>query len=508
MTQPNIILIMADQMRGDCLSYHGNRVDVSQYGHPVVETPNLDHLAARGAYYPHAYSAVPSCLPARATLMTGMDQWHTGVLGMGRGQGPIPNDFPHTLAGTLRDAGYRTHLVGKGHFTPQRTSMGFQSAELDESGRLIGDGLQDEYRAWFDREKRRDITPDDHGVFWNSWMARPWHTEEYLHPTAWTMSRSLHFLEQRAKQRDKHLGQTQPFFLNISFARPHSPYVPPQPYFDMYINQETPAPFIGDWAGMNDCPDDALDVNAWRGKLSPQRIHRGRAGYYGEITFIDTQIGRLINWLTRHQPDTLRNTWIVFTSDHGDMVGDHHLWRKTYAYEGSARVPMIVAPPVGQETQITDNIVDNVVELRDVMPTLLDIAGVERPPTVMGESLLKLCTEQHETQPTWRRYLHGEHCWCYGREQEMQFVTDGHRKFVWLPRIDVKQFFDLDADPGETRNLVDAPNYADEVAMWQGFLAEALAVRDCGWVRDGQLVCEDDGPLVSPYRNVRFMGNV
>ena len=135
MSRPNVVFIMADQMRGDCMSCDG---------HPVVETPNLDHMAARGVRFPHAYTAVPSCIPARSTVMTGMDQWHTGVLGMGRGQGPIPNDFPHTLAGTLADAGYATHLVGKGHFTPQRADMGFQSSELDESGRLIAQGLRDE----------------------------------------------------------------------------------------------------------------------------------------------------------------------------------------------------------------------------------------------------------------------------------------------------------------------------------------------------------------------------
>ena len=93
--------------------------------------------------------------------MTGMNQWHTGILGMGGGQGPIPNDFPHTLAGELTRTGYRTHLIGKGHFTPQRAKMGFESHELDESGRMLRHGQKDEYRTWFDAEKQRDITPDD-----------------------------------------------------------------------------------------------------------------------------------------------------------------------------------------------------------------------------------------------------------------------------------------------------------------------------------------------------------
>ncbi|GIX06008.1 MAG: hypothetical protein KatS3mg115_0411 [Candidatus Poribacteria bacterium] len=109
------------------------------------------------------------------------------------------------------------------------------------------------------------------------------------------MTRAIHFLAQRDFSR--------PFFLNISFARPHSPYVPPQPYFDYYDRMELPEPHIGDWAEMFDRP--VTSVNAWCGRLSPRRVHRARAGYYGEINFIDTQIGRLMNWLRRHQPEGL-----------------------------------------------------------------------------------------------------------------------------------------------------------------------------------------------------------
>ncbi len=483
--QPNVILIMADQMRGDCLSADG---------HPVVETPHLDHLAGTGSRFEHAYTAVPSCLPARAILMTGMNQWHTGVLGMGRGQGAIPNDFPHMLGGELVNAGYQTHLVGKGHFSPQRAYMGFQSRESDESGRMFRDGEQDEYRAWFDREKKRDITPDDHGVDWNSWVARPWHTEEHLHPTAWTMSRAMHFIAHRDASR--------PFFLNVSFARPHSPYVPPAPYFDMYDRGETPPAHIGDWSEMHDRPADAWNVNAWRGKLSDARIHRGRAGYYGEISFIDTQIGRLRNWLGRYQPDVAANTWIIFLSDHGDMVGDHHLWRKTYAYEGSARIPFIVAPPPNQRGRVTQGVVDEPVEIMDIMPTILDAAGVDMPPTVDGRSVIPL---MQGDAAGWREYIHGEHCTCYSPEQEMQYVTDGHRKLVWLPRIDRTQFFDLDEDPGECVDLADDPTHATEVSLWRDRLIAELTARDCGWAQDGGLSCPDE-PLVSPYREERYLG--
>ncbi len=473
---------MCDQMRGDALAADGNE---------YISTPNLDSLASRGARFSHAYSAVPSCLPARASLMTGQNQWHTGILGMGRGQGPIPSDYPHTLAGELKGAGYRTHLIGKGHFHPQRATMGFESAELDESGRMP----DSEHRRWFREHAPYGVTPDDHGVNWNSWHARPWHTEEHLHPTAWTMSRALDFLG--------HHDPTRPFFLNISFARPHSPYVPPPWYFSMYEKHGTPPAVVGRWADMHDAPaGEARNPNAWHGRMSDAEIHRARCGYYGEISFIDTQIGRMLNWMRYNlDQETQNRTWIIFTSDHGDMLGDHNLWRKTYAYEGSARIPFLIVPPARDAKGIR-SVPQEVVELRDIMPTILDIAGVGCPPTVDGCSLLPVLKEP---ATDWRPYIHGEHCTCYSEAQEMQYLTDGRRKFIWLPRIGVEQFFDLEKDPGETENLVKDQSYAQEVEKWRNALIAEMKARDCGWVKDGRLHCPPQ-PLVSPFKNVRRFG--
>jgi hypothetical protein len=108
---------------------------------------------------------------------------------------------------------------------------------------------------------------------------------------------------------------------------------------------------------------------------------------------------------------------------------------------------------------------------------------------------------------TWRDYVHGEHCHCYDADLEMQYVTDGKRKFVWLPRIGEEQFFDLEADPGECHNLIDTAERQEEVSQWRGYLVDVLAERDCGWVQDGKLVTQPEGvPLVSPYRDVRWQG--
>jgi len=409
---------------------------------------------------------------------------------MGRGQGSIPNDFPHTLAAELCRAGYRTHLVGKGHFHPHRAPMGFGSMELDESGRMP----DSDHRTWFAKNAPDGVTPDDHGVDWNSWHARPWHTEERLHPTYWTMTRSMDFLGTH--------GEDSPFFLNISFARPHSPYVPPKHYFDTYYCGELADPHVGEWAQVHDDPDTAVDPNAWRGRMTVERIRRARAGYYGEISFIDTQIGRLMNWMRRERARQFANTWFLFTSDHGDMQGDHNLWRKTYAYEGSARIPFLVVPPLGQDRPQRRS-ADEVVELRDVMPTLLKAAGLSIPGTVDGRSVLPLLTAPASD---WRKYIHGEHCTCYSEEQEMQFVTDGTRKFIWLPRTGREQFFNLNDDPGEICNLIDDPASQDEIQTWRGHLIRELDSRDCGWVAGGELCCPSDDPLVSPFRDVRWQG--
>lgn len=215
--RPNLLLITTDQQRGDCLGCEG---------HPVLQTPYLDELAERGARFTRAYSAVPSCTPARAAILTGMDQWNHGRLTMA---GTDALEYPATLPGELAKAGYHTQAVGKMHFFPQRRLYGFHNMVLDESGRRFGDFISD-YHLWFERHKEGEYGYRDHSIDWNSWMARPSHLPEHLHPTHWTASEGIHFLRRR--------DPTKPFFLWLSFARPHSPYDPPRVYWDMYINND------------------------------------------------------------------------------------------------------------------------------------------------------------------------------------------------------------------------------------------------------------------------------
>ena len=463
--RPNILLIMTDQQRGDCLGCDG---------HPVQETPYLDMLASGGVRFRRAYSAVPSCIPARSCLLTGTDQWHTGVLGMGRGQGPMPDRFVHTLPGELAAAGYHTQAIGKNHFHPQRALNGYHNCIIDESGRVESPRFVSDYRRWFEQNKDGPYGYRDHSVGWNSWMARPTHLPEHLHPTHWTAQQAIDWLDRRDPNK--------PFFLKVSFARPHSPYDAPQVFWDMYKDRDIPEPAVGDWAEANDVPADAASVNAWRGRRAPHEIRRARIGYYASITFIDHQIGRLMQEAGPH----LRNTWIVFLSDHGDMLGDHHLWRKTYAYEGSARVPLIVRPPATHPDAARGTVRDEVVEMRDVMPTLLDAAGLDIPDTVTGRSMDPLL--HGRSDPDWRPWLHGEHCMCYHTDQAMHYLTDGRTKYIWFPYLGSEQLFDLEADPHETRDLArsDQPDHRRNLEACRRRLIDTLRDRGSDDLLDGE----------------------
>lgn len=472
--RPNILLIMTDQHRGDCLGCDG---------HPVLETPTLDQLADEGVRFRHAYSAVPSCVPARASLLTGMNQWHTGILGMGHGGKPIHDRFVHTLPGELAKAGYHTQGIGKMHFHPQRALNGFHNTILDE-GLRAQPGFVSDYMTWFQRNRTGEYGPYDHGIQVNSCIARPWHLAEYLHPTAWTAQQAIQWLDRRDPNK--------PFFLKVSFDRPHSPYDPPPYYYEMYRDKPFYEPHVGEWAAVHEKGDPGIGVrhawcdrtNPWRGRRTEEEIRRARACYYGSITFIDHQISLLLSTFAIKENRAYRNTSIIFLSDHGDMLGDHHLWRKGLPYEGATRIPMILRPPM-EWAGPRGVVLDPVVEVRDVMPTLLDAAGVPIPCTCDGQSMLALAKGE---RPPWREYLHGEHCYSHHPAQANHYLTDGKTKYIWLASSGEEQLFDLSTDPGECNNLASRAGSEQLLRQWRKRLMDELDARKCGLVKDGKLV--------------------
>jgi arylsulfatase A-like enzyme len=235
----------------------------------------------------------------------------------------------------------------------------------------------------------------------------------------------------------------------------------------MYHGRELPLIPVGDWAGRYDVPNPGLSRTAWYGRLTPEQNQRMRAGYMGCITHIDYQLGYLIE---RVRTELGGNLLMVFTSDHGDMMGDHHLYRKSYAFEGSARIPFVVQYP--ETLELPSGTFEHTVGLQDVMPTVLEAAGVDIPDSVTGASVLKAVRGE-----PWREYSHGEHSPCYSRENAMQYLTDGKEKYVWYPVTGQEQFFDITEDRQEMHDLHGDSAHADRVAMWRGRLIELLGKR-------------------------------
>jgi arylsulfatase A-like enzyme len=469
---PNILFLMADQFRGDCLGADGNR---------VINTPNLDRLAAEGARFRCAYSSVPSCTPARATILTGLSPWHHGMLGYGR----VAPRNPREIAHLLRAAGYYCVGIGKMHFSPQRNPHGFHKTILDESGRVETPGFLSDYRRWF-RSVAPDRDPDATGLGWNDHRARPYVLPEHLHPTRWTADEAIRFLE-------KHDGSAS-FFLKVSFARPHSPYDPPLRWWQRYQKAPLPPAVVGDWAQRHAQRGKPYRNDLWQGDLGPEKVRSARQGYYANISFLDEQLGRILAVL---QQRSLRDhTLILFTADHGDMLGDHHLWRKTYAYQPSARIPLLVRWPDRLLKARRGQVIDSPVELRDLLPTFLDAADASYDPKWFdGRSLLDLV--RGRTQG-WRPWIDLEHATCYAPENYWSALTDGRIKYIYYAADGRQQLFDLDQDPGETKDLAGLAEYRPVLNTWRQRLVDHLKERGEPFVVGGNLGIRKKTVLYSP----------
>lgn len=486
--RPNIVLICVDQWRRDCLSIAG---------HPVVETPYLDELALRGVRFTRAYSATPTCVPARAALLTGLNATHNGRPGY---RDAVPWDYPVTIASEFTRHGYQTQAIGKLHVYPERSQMGFQNVVLHdgflhvERRRDRSIEQLDDYLPWLRRELGHDVDYFDHGLNVNGVTARPWDKPEYTHPSTWVVTQAADFLRRRDPRK--------PFFLYLGFHRPHPPYDPPAWAYEQYRQQEMPDCPVGDWVqAVAPYQQDALH-NAHAARYRKTLIDRAKAGYYGHLTHIDHQLNRFIEYLKEY--GLHENTWICFVSDHGEMMGDHHLYRKGYAYEGSAGIPFILAGPTTHAGNPINHDLpvgttcDAVVELRDVMPTLLDCAGLPVPEGLDGQSLLPVARGEAESV---RPYLHGEHP-VFG--QSMQWVTDGREKYIWWSETGFEQFFDLAHDPKELHDLAPDPAYADRLACWRDVLVRELAGREDGFSDDERLITGRPAMPILPSVLARF----
>ena len=469
MNQPNIVLIMTDQMRGDCMGIAG---------HPDVKTPFLDSLAAKGTLFDNAYSACPSCIPARAALHTGLSQEKHGRVGY---QDLVDFNYPHTMAGELAKAGYYTQCVGKMHVHPLRNLMGFHNIELHdgylhayrypETPYYESQKIADDYFYWLKNEKGIEADVTDTGMECNSWVARPWIYDESLHPTNWVTSRAIDFLRRR--------DTSKPFFLMASYLRPHPPFDAPQYYFDLYKDKNLTPPAIGDWEHPQDFERLGRIYDSTTGPIDPELARQAQIGYYACITHMDHQIGRLIQALVEHR--LMDNTIILFTSDHGEELCDHHLFRKSRPYEGSCHIPMIISGLEALTGGKQGQVCHSVVELRDIMPTLLDIAHAPVPDEVDGKSMMPMIADKTSSIREW---LHGEHLMG---DASNHFIVTEHDKFAWYSQTGEEQYFDLDKDPKELHNAIHDAEYQERIRTLRSYLVEALADREEGFVENGKL---------------------
>jgi len=474
MKRPNILLIMADQFRGDCLGVNG---------HPDVKTPYLDALAMNGVNFTKAYTACPSCVPARAALFTGMGQKNHKRVSY---DDAVPWEYPNLLAGELSKVGYYTQAVGKMHVYPVRNNCGFHNVELHDGYMHYirnpnvpyyeHQQIADDYFYWLKDKKGLLADLTDGGLECNSWLSRPWQYEEELHPTNWVASRSVDFLRRRDRSK--------PFFLFASFVRPHSPFDAPQHYFDMYNNMQLSQSPVGEWAEENNEYRTAGNThNSMYMSTDTELARQSKVGYYACITHLDHQIGRL--WQAIVDDGELRNTFIIFVSDHGEMMGDHHMFRKSVPYEGSARIPFIIQPHAGFDFAGAGSnrgtVVDEIVELRDVMPTLLDIAQAEIPESVDGISLLDI---MRRTEGATREYIHGEH---ELGERSNHYIVTKRDKYIWYSQTGLEQYFDLESDPSELLNKTGDINCKDRIEKMRGWLIDELTGREEGFIVGGEL---------------------
>ncbi len=447
--KPNILLITTDQQRFDTIHAAGN---------PHIRTPHLDWLVDNGIRFSRCYSDAPLCIPTRATIMNGKHGYRSGLTYNTEKVKPINAET--SLPGVLTKAGYQTRAQGKMHFKPKRSNYGFEHMEL----------LEDYYR-YMARHPEKG-TPANTGLGQNEMAPGISTVDETNSLTHWIVDRSVDFIETRDDSR--------PFFLWASFSKPHPPYDPCLSYWLMYQNATVPEPVYGDWS------EDASSIpTGWKkdtlvlnncDRFSPELIRDARRAYYACITQVDYNLGCLIARL--REMDLLDNTFIIFTSDHGDLLGDHHLGAKSRFLEGSAHVPMLVRPPASMmPAEMKGTTCDSFAIPADVYRTCLAAAGAD---VQVGEECdgLDLMAVARGEQA--RSHF-------FGQCEEYYAVHDGQYKYHYCYHGGEELLFDMETDPMEQNNLANDESMAAKKAeLRQALIDEMKRVND-EWLEHGDL---------------------
>jgi len=461
MPRPNILLVTSDQHRGDSLGCAG---------HPCVRTPHLDKLAAQGLRFDRAFSDCPICIPARTTLITGVKSSTYGCPTYGA---DFRIDRPREafLGSLLTAAGYQTCLVGKTHWhTPPHFKAGFETL-------IPISRCKKQQQLWW----RRPGNPLPNGANELNPSRSPLPPE--LYTTDWCIDRSLEWRAEREHDR--------PFFLWTSMTDPHPPLAIHEPYYSMYDRSPIPEPAIGDWVDDPErCPaeqrEHRLMYNA--GPYGPDELRHARGVYYGMITNLDHQLGRLLGYLQQQGLD--RDTLVVYTTDHGEHLGDHRDAAKSSFYNAAARIPFIVKPPTDWAWN-PGGTSDALVELADLLPTFCELADADIPDDVEGRSLLPLGAGETERI---RDVL-------FGQIDGRHMAHDADHKYIYHTMDGREQCFAAD-DRDDLQDL--APEQPERCAELRAALVRRLQHVDHDDVSaTGDL--RDDGRAARPESELRAM---
>jgi len=442
MRKPNILILMVDQLTGTL--FPDGPAD-------WLHAPNLRKLAARSTRFANAYTASPLCAPGRASFMSGLLPSRTGVYdNAAEFSATIP-----TYAHHLRRAGYRTCLSGKMHFVGPDQMHGFEE-------RLTTDiypadfGWTPDYRR---PGERIDWWYHNMGSVTGAGVAEITNQMEYDDEVAYHATRKLYDLARGHDDR--------PWCLTVSFTHPHDPYVARKKYWDLYEDCAHLMPQVGPipYEDQDAHSKRILDANDRDNfTITENHIRRARRAYFANISYLDDKVGEILQTLE----DTRQDATILFVSDHGDMLGERGLWFKMSFYEGSARVPLMIA-----STDMAPGLNATPVSTIDVTPTLCDLAGIDMSgvaPWTTGESLVPLGQGGTRDTPVALEYA------AEGSYAPLVCLREGKWKYTRCA-LDPDQLFDLDADPLEQTNLADEPAH-------QGTLARLRAQSRARWDLD------------------------
>ena len=462
----NVLLICTD---------HWSSNLIGAAGHSHILTPTLDRLCDQGIRFSNAYSTTPTCIPARRALMTGTEARTHGDRDFSERM-PMDPSLP-TLPAVFGNAGYQTFAVGKLHVYPQRDRIGFDEVILNEEGRHHLGLLRDDYELFLADSglTGQELT---HAMGNNVYTVRPWHLDEQYHQTYWTTKHMCRAIQRR--------DPTRPGFWYCSYAAPHPPIVPPRDYLDMYRHSGVDSPYIGEWAVDFDSMPYALKKRAitWRTMDRDDKIDLARMGFYAQCTYVDHQLRLIIG--TLREEGLLDNTYIVFTADHGDMLGNHRQWAKPPMFESSVNVPLIIVPPASRESAARPAVDDRLAALRDIMPTLLDGCGIPVPDTVEGISLISDAD---------RPALYCEH---NTDDRSMRMIRDERYKLIYYPVGNRFQLFDMISDPREMRDLSGDPHHTDAGERLSIALRNELYGSDLEWLDGSKFTGSPDRRVEIP----------